>query len=46
MNGVRGLFSEALLAGHRLPNRIALAPMTRTRADGDGTPTAVMAASR
>jgi len=38
----RDLFSPATVAGHRLPNRIAMAPMTRNRAIGN-LPNALMA---
>lgn len=38
------LFSSITLAGHRLPNRIAMAPLTRQMAEPDGTPTDEMAA--
>ncbi len=38
------LFSPLQLAGKTLPNRIAMAPLTRQRAEADGTPTDEMAA--
>jgi 2,4-dienoyl-CoA reductase-like NADH-dependent reductase (Old Yellow Enzyme family) len=38
------LFSPLRLAGVTLPNRIAMAPLTRQMAEPDGTPTAEMAA--
>lgn len=37
------LFAPCEVAGKRLSNRIAMAPMTRSRARDDGTPTALMA---
>lgn len=37
------LFEPVTLAGHELSNRIAMAPMTRSRARPDGTPTDLMA---
>lgn len=37
------LFSPCQVAGRRLANRIVMAPMTRSRARDDGTPTALMA---
>ncbi|MFE6889116.1 alkene reductase [Streptomyces sp. NPDC057694] len=37
------LLAPARLAGHDLANRLVIAPMTRNRADSDGTPTALMA---
>lgn len=36
------LFSEFRLAGRRLRNRVAMAPMTRQMAEQDGTPTRAM----
>ena len=36
------LFSPVTLAGQALPSRIVMAPMTRTRAEDDGTPNALM----
>jgi N-ethylmaleimide reductase len=36
------LFSPYQLAGRRLTNRIVMAPMTRSRASDDGTPTPLM----
>lgn len=44
MNMTGDLFSPCDLAGRRLANRIVMAPMTRSRAGDDGTPTALMAA--
>ena len=38
------LFSPMKLAGHTIPNRIAMAPLTRQMAEADGTPTDEMAA--
>ena len=38
------LFSPLKLAGQTIPNRIAMAPLTRQMADADGTPTDEMAA--
>jgi N-ethylmaleimide reductase len=38
----RMLFTSAALAGTRLKNRVAMAPMTRSRALDDGTPTPLM----
>jgi N-ethylmaleimide reductase len=38
------LFSPLQLAGQTIPNRIAMAPLTRQMADADGTPTDEMAA--
>lgn len=38
-----GLFGPVTLGGLTLPNRIVMAPMTRTRADDDGTPNTLMA---
>ena len=38
------LFSPISLAGHVIPNRIAMAPLTRQVAEADGTPTDEMAA--
>ncbi|GAA1937515.1 alkene reductase [Kitasatospora viridis] len=38
------LFQPADLGGLRLPNRLVMAPMSRTRAAADGTPTPLMAA--
>ncbi len=38
------MFSGLELGGIRLGNRLAVAPMTRTSANGDGTATARMAA--
>ncbi|MFJ4716540.1 alkene reductase [Streptomyces sp. NPDC088785] len=40
---VSPLLAPARLAGHDLANRLVIAPMTRNRADADGTPTALMA---
>ncbi|MFD5704101.1 oxidoreductase [Streptomyces lasiicapitis] len=37
------LFDPTRLAGLDLPNRLVMAPMTRNRADADGTPTPLMA---
>ena len=37
------LFSPVTLAGHTIPNRIVMAPLTRQMAEEDGTPTAEMA---
>ncbi|GAA5018357.1 alkene reductase [Actinopolymorpha pittospori] len=37
------LFEPARLGALRLPNRLVMAPMTRTRAGADGTPTPIMA---
>jgi len=37
------LFAPCEVAGRRLANRIVMAPMTRSRARDDGTPTALMA---
>lgn len=37
------LLSPARLAGLDLPNRLVIAPMTRNRAEPDGTPSALMA---
>ena len=39
----RKLFSPYTLGGLTLPNRIAMAPMTRCRADADAVPTPIMA---
>ena len=38
------LFSPLTLAGHAIPNRIAMAPLTRQVAEADGTPTDEMVA--
>ena len=38
------LFSPITLAGQTIPNRIAMAPLTRQMAEADGTPTDEMAA--
>lgn len=38
------LFSPIALAGHKIKNRIAMAPLTRQMAEPDGTPTDEMAA--
>ena len=37
-NGRSPLFSPVLAAGHWLPNRIVMAPMTRSRATAEGVP--------
>jgi N-ethylmaleimide reductase len=37
------LFAPARLSGLDLPNRLVMAPLTRNRADADGTPTPLMA---
>ncbi|MYS89777.1 MULTISPECIES: alkene reductase [Streptomyces] len=37
------LFEPARLPGLDLPNRLVMAPLTRNRAEADGTPTALMA---
>ncbi len=37
------LFESARLSGLDLPNRLVMAPLTRNRAEADGTPTALMA---
>ncbi|GLZ76740.1 alkene reductase [Actinorhabdospora filicis] len=36
------LFTPAEIGGLALPNRLVMAPLTRTRADADGTPNALM----
>ncbi|MGW0185872.1 alkene reductase [Streptomyces sp. NPDC003362] len=43
MTKTTDLLEPATLGGLRLPNRLVMAPMTRNRADADGTPTALMA---
>jgi N-ethylmaleimide reductase len=41
---VSSLFSTARLGRHELPNRLVMAPMTRSRADERGVPTPLMTA--
>ena len=38
MNTINSLFSPVQVGGYTLANRIAMAPMTRSRAQADGTP--------
>ena len=37
-NGMSQLFEPVRVGRHTLPNRVVMAPMTRSRADADGTP--------
>jgi N-ethylmaleimide reductase len=43
MKSTEGLFSPFQLGSLRLPNRFVMAPLTRGRAESDGTPNALMA---